>query len=299
MKNKGIMRGISAPVVTPFCEDGSINFEEYERLVAFATDNGVHGIFVGGTTGEFVNLTLEERKMLLTAARRGAKPKTPLMFNVTAMNLHDLRILLDWAGECAAQAVSITAPYYHGYDHKALVAYFQTVSEMANGQPLYLYNMVAMTHNPITPAVLSEVARTCPNIRGIKDSSMDFMVLLGYQCAVQDADFEIITGNDAQVLTALQAQAAGGVIAVAGVFPALCVKIWNAFEAGDLQSARQAQKTVLRLREMFREVMPIMSHKKALELQGFHMGPARFPLRDLTAEESEKVERALRVWELL
>ena len=62
------LRGISAPQLTPFREDGSINYGEYTRLTQFITDAGVHGVFVCGTTGEFVNLTLEERKRLLTAA---------------------------------------------------------------------------------------------------------------------------------------------------------------------------------------------------------------------------------------
>ena len=72
------LRGISAPQLTPFREDGSINYGEYTRLTQFITDAGVHGVFVCGTTGEFVNLTLEERKRLLTAAVEGAGPESCL-----------------------------------------------------------------------------------------------------------------------------------------------------------------------------------------------------------------------------
>ena len=74
LKNKAVQayHRISAPQLTPFREDGSINYGEYTRLTQFITDAGVHGVFVCGTTGEFVNLTLEERKRLLTAAVEGA-----------------------------------------------------------------------------------------------------------------------------------------------------------------------------------------------------------------------------------
>lgn len=288
------MRGITAPVLTPFRQDGTINYEEYERLNRFITENGVDGVFVCGTTGEFVNLTIQERKRLLSAAMESIKPGTNVLFNATAMNLEDTKELLDWSATCGASAVSFTAPYYNRYDEKALISYFQKTAQLAGEQTVYLYNMVGMTHNPITPAVLKAVVKSCPNVRGIKDSSMDFMVLLNYQCVIEDDSFEIITGNDAQVLTALQAGAAGGVIAVASVFPSLCAEIWDKYQKGDLEGSREAQTKVLKLRELFRAVMPVMSHKKALELQGFQMGPARFPFRDLTEEESSRVETTIR-----
>ncbi|MFU0832512.1 MAG: 4-hydroxy-tetrahydrodipicolinate synthase [Oscillospiraceae bacterium] len=293
MSKNTTMRGITAPVLTPFHKDGTVNYDEYKKIIRYITENGVHGIFICGTTGEFVNLTIQERKQLLSAAVQSAKPGTNILFNATAMNIWDTKELINWATECGVSAVSFTAPYYHRYDEKSLISYFQKTAQLAGDKAVYLYNMVSMTNNPITPSVLKAVVESCPNVCGIKDSSMDFMVLLNYQCAVEKNDFEIITGNDAQVLTALQADAAGGVIAAASVFPALCAEIWDKFQNGDLQGARRAQTTVLKLRELFRSVMPVMAHKKALELQGFNMGPARFPFRNLTQEESKKVEFTL------
>ena len=137
------LRGISAPQLTPFREDGSINYGEYTRLTQFITDAGVHGVFVCGTTGEFVNLTLEERKRLLTAAVEGAGPESCILFNTTAMNLADMKELFDWARHEGAHAASVTAPYYHSYDAETLTAYFRKAAELAEGMPLYLYNMPA------------------------------------------------------------------------------------------------------------------------------------------------------------
>ena len=103
------LRGISAPQLTPFREDGSVNYGEYTRLTQFITDAGVHGVFVCGTTGEFVNLTLEERKRLLTAAVEGAGPESCILFNTTAMNLADMKELFDWARHEGAHAASVRA----------------------------------------------------------------------------------------------------------------------------------------------------------------------------------------------
>ena len=298
MKEK-LFCGISAPLLTPFCADGTVNYEEYGRLTAYVSGNGVGGLFIGGTSGEFVNLTVEEREGLLKAAKKSAASGTRLLFNTTAMNLQDMERLCAAARREGADAVSITAPYYHPYDAAALVAYFQRACALAGELPVYLYNMVSMTHNPITPDILKAVKDTCPNLRGVKDSSMDFMVILEYQALLEDPDFEIITGNDAQMLTNLQAGGAGALVASARVFPALCAGVLTDFEAGELSAARARQTTILHLRDLFRSVMPIMAHKRALDLQGFHMGPARFPFRDLTAGENTQVERRLRALGLI
>lgn len=122
---------------------------------------------------------------------------------------------------------------------------------------------------------------------------MDFMTFLQFQAVAPDPDFEIIMGNDAQVLTALQSGGHGGVIAMANVFPSLCVSIVENYQAGNLQEAQDAQRKVMRLRELVRSIMPIMSHKEILKMQGFEMGPARFPLRDLNEKETETLKEKL------
>ena len=85
-----------------------------------------------------------------------------------------------------------------------------------------------------------------------------------------------------------------GIVAMAAVFPALCQQLWDHYQAGQLDQARQVQKQLLQLRGLVRKVMPIMSHKKMLEMQGFHMGPPRFPFRALTLEEEAVVENGVR-----
>ena len=287
------MKGISAPQLTPFHQDGSVNYGEYTRLTRYITANGVKGIFVCGTSGEFANLTIDERCKLLTAAKAGAAEDTKIMFNVTALNLTDMKTLMDWAREHGADAVSVTPPYYHGYDAAAQYDYFRTAAEMAGDMPIFLYNMPGMTRNPIKPATLKKLAETCLNLKGIKDSSMDFMTFLEFQAAVDKPGFEVITGNDAQVITAAQADGTGAVIAMASVFPALCNSIWSEYEAGNLAAAREAQTKVMQLRDLVRSIMPIMSHKAILEELGFHMGPARFPMRNLTAQEKEIIHNRL------
>ena len=176
---------------------------------------------------------------------------------------------------------------------RTLTAYFRKAAELAEGMPLYLYNMPGMTHNPITPKVVQEVCDTCPNVAGLKDSSMDFLTFQEFQCLELPEGFELITGNDAQVLPVLQSGGDGAIIAMASVFPKQCQQLWDCYYAGELEQARRIQRMLLKLRGLVRSVMPVMAHKKMLELQGFHMGPARFPFRDLSGEESRTIEEGL------
>lgn len=288
-----LFSGISAPQLTPFYDDGEVNYTEYTRLTRFLAEGGVKGIFVCGTTGEFANLTIEERKRLLTAAKEGAGTECRILYNITALNLKDIEDLIAWAKQEEVDAVSITAPYYHGYDQIALTDYFIKVSEMAAPLPVYLYNIPSMVHNTISPEILEAVCGTCGNVRGIKDSSMDFMTFLKFQMAAPDKDFEILTGNDAQVLTALQAGGGGAVIALAGVFPKLCTTIYDCFQGGDLGGARTAQETILKLRDLVRGTIPVTAHKEMLRMQGFAMGKARFPFRELTETEQNKIRETV------
>lgn len=288
-----LFSGISAPQLTPFYDDGEVNYTEYTRLTRFLAEGGVKGIFVCGTTGEFANLTIEERKRLLTAAKEGAGTECRILYNITALNLKDIEDLIAWAKQEEVDAVSITAPYYHGYDQIALADYFIKVSEMAAPLPVYLYNIPSMVHNTISPEILEAVCGTCGNVRGIKDSSMDFMTFLKFQMAAPDKDFEILTGNDAQVLTALQAGGGGAVIALAGVFPKLCTTIYDCFQGGDLGGARTAQETILKLRDLVRGTIPVTAHKEMLRMQGFAMGKARFPFRELTETEQNKIRETV------
>lgn len=290
--------GISAPQLTPFHDNGEVNYEEYTRLTRFLMEGGVKGIFVCGTTGEFANLTMDERKQLLKAAKDGIGCGK-ILYNITALNLKDIKALVEWAKQEAADGVSLTAPYYHGYDEIALTDYFIKVSKLAAPLPVYLYNIPSMVHNTITPEILEAVRHICENVKGIKDSSMDFMTFLKFQLAAPEQDFEILTGNDAQVLTALQAEGSGAVIALAGVFPRLCTRIYDSFRAGDLETARRSQDTVLKLRDLVRGTLPVTAHKEMLKMQGFSMGKARFPFRELTAKEGEKIRTVIQELEVL
>lgn len=290
----GLMRGISAPLVTPFKKDGSLDLAGYEALARYASSGGLAGIFVAGTTGEFVNLSIDERIELLGAARAGAGEKTAVMFNVTALNMRDVERMVRAALDGGIRVLSVTAPYYHVYRPRMLSAYFTAIAHLAPKALVYLYNMPGLTRNPITNEVLTEVVRDNPNVVGIKDSSMDFMTFLEYQQCVDPQRFDVLTGNDAQVLTSIQAGGAGAVVAMAGVVPGLVQGIWDDYFAGAHEKALTAQKKVSALRRAARGTMPILAHKAMLKILGHDVGGGRFPFGELEAADLSLIEKALK-----
>ncbi len=299
MKQFKKIEGIIAPTFTPFNNDGSVNLAEYKKLNKYITQNGVNGVFVSGTSGEFINLSIYERRDMLIAAKESVTDGSKIIFNVTSMNLNEVDLMCQWARDIKVDAVTATAPYYYRYDEDTIVSYFSKIAELAYEIPFYLYNMSGMTGNPITTSIISRLSDKHTNICGIKDSSMDFMMILDYQYALKDRPFNILTGNDAQVLTTLLAGGDGGVIALAGVFPKICNEIYTKFKSKDLAGAKQEQEKIHVLRGICRDIMPIMSHKKMLEFLGFNMGGARFPMRNLTQNESDIIERTLKDLELI
>lgn len=286
----GYMRGITAPLLTTYRTDGRLDLPAYQRLLSYAASGGLKGVFVGGTTGEFANLTIDERIEQLQAAMEVAPEGLEVMFNVTALNLTDVEKMIKAALSLNVRVLSLTSPYYHIYRPAMLTEYFDWIVKLAPTASFYLYNMPGMTKNPITNDVLMAILQTNSNVDGLKDSSMDFMTFLDYQRCTEDRDFELLTGNDAQVLTCLQAGGAGGLIAMAGVYPKIAQTIWDAYHDGDMKTALQAQNQIADLRGIARAAMPILAHKAMLQIQGIQTGPARLPFVPLSSDEVKRIE---------
>ena len=287
---KTYFNGINVPVLVPCKADGKIDEEKFCRHIKFLEASGVSGIFVGGTTGEFINFSESERQRQLELAVQNADGLN-ILYNVTAMNTGELKRHIKHALTNGVECVSLTAPYYHKYDRAAILDYFELVSKLSEGSAMVVYNMPGMTGNAITADMLPEMVKRCPNLKGIKDSSMNFTNLQELKIAVPE-EFEVITGNDAEILPSLQLGCKGAIVALANVVPEICVGVNSAYEAGNLAAARRYQDVLITLRKTCRATVPVMSHKYLLELRGMPMGEPRFPMRRLTENECAILEKA-------
>lgn len=295
--HEALMAGICAPLLTPFKENGEVDYDAFTNLCRYVTRGGITKLLVGGTTGEFVHLSVEERVKLLCTARSAVKSGCRIAFNITALDLHGMEQLAQ-AARRHADAAFATAPYYYRHDDAAQLAYFAAAAKLVQDLPFYLYHIPEMTHNSISPELAARLRGQCPNLAGIKDSSMDFLELQSFVRVLPGPGYEVMTGNDAQVLAALQAGGAGAIIATANLFPGVCCEIWDGFQSGQLETARRAQEAIFDVRRLVRSVMPIMGHKAVLEELGIGMGYARFPMRTLTGQERAAIRSGLQALKL-
>ena len=291
------LSGIYAAMVTPYASDGHVSPDRAFALAQYLIKGGVDGILICGTTGEFPLLSCRERKEI-TAAVAAASGRVKLLTNVSSLCPGEILELIGQAQALDLAGISVVAPYYYCFDDDALFQFFSWVAAAADPLPVYLYNIPSHARNVISPRLLRRLAESCPNIRGVKDSSMDFMVFTEFQHAVGE-DFSILTGNDAQILCALQNGGSGAVVASAGVFPSLVKGIYADYRAGLLEDAGRKQEQIYQFRQLCRRIMPGTAHKKALELLGFPMGPVRLPFRELSAKEIEVLYRGLEELNLL
>lgn len=288
-----MLGNIITPLLTYFTKTEEIDYLLIKQSVKRLMDKGIDSVFIGGTTGEFINLTIDERIKILQKIRQEFGHDLNIMFNITAMNPAELHKLCQAAYTCQVDAISVIPPYFHKYSEDALLSYFEKIAQKAPEIPLYLYNIPALANNLISKELLQKLLNNKAGYSGIKDSSMDFNLLQEFEIKTQGYEFELYTGNDAQLLTAIQYGCKGGIIALANVFPEKCISIYQNYKIGRIEEAKKEQKLLIQLREMIRAIRPIVVHKYMLTLLGDDSGFIRFPMTELNADQKDVIKEKM------
>src|SRR5689334_7637195 len=231
-----------------------------------------------GSTGERVHL--DEREYLHVIQTSRAAVPSDFAFVVgagqqsTTGTINEIRK----AANAGADAVLVITPHYYrsAINQETLASYYTAVAD-ASPIPVLLYSMPALTGIKIEPETIARLSEH-PNITGVKDSSND---IAGFTETVRlcPDGFAVMTGNGTVLLDALRAGATGGILAVGCVVPEVCVEIFRAFHAGELEHASALQTKLTPLAAAVTTIFGIGGLKTALEMAGYHGGPVRAPLR--------------------
>lgn len=290
------LSGSISAMVTPFDERGNLNHEVTVRLAVWLADKGIDGLFVGGTTGEGLLLSLEERKQLTEIVVSAVGNRVQVIVHAGCLTTTDTAQLAAHAQTAGASAAAVLSPFFYAADRIAMVEHFAAVAKAAPGLPIYLYNIPENTRNKITADVVAAVLKQTPNLAGIKDSSKD-LVFLQKLVSMAPEGFSVLVGSDSVLLPGLSVGAVGGVSAASTVFPEVVVGIIKAFRDGELPQARTLQKRLNALLDVLKIGPTPAGYKAALVQRGIPVGGVRAPLRNLTAEERERFEKAFdEVW---
>jgi 4-hydroxy-tetrahydrodipicolinate synthase len=289
------LSGIVAAIVTPFDEDGAVDYATLEKLTSMLIEGGVHGIMATGGTGEFPHLSLDERMQATKIIVGEAAGRVPVLANTSSCATDEAVRLSARAGEVGADAIISVPPYYFPLSEPTLFNFFTTLADRSP-LPLFVYNNPGYTGNPLSPSLLVELLQH-PNIAGLKQSESDFgqFVEVVYQVrAARHLDKCLMTGIDSQLCASL-AMGGNGIFSTAsGIVPRQVVEIFDRAAAGDFEGALAAQ---LRLQPLnkFLEYDPgyVAPAKEALRMLGWEVGHPRAPLPDLTEDERTRLGQAL------
>lgn len=275
---KGFYRGVGTAMITPFYDNGSVNYDAMEKLVDYQLDNGVAALIILGTTGEAATMTKEEKVELMKWSVAKVKGKAKVIFG-TGSNCTQTAVENSILAESlGADGILVVTPYYNKCTQKGIVAYYKTICE-AVSIPVIAYNVPGRTGVNILPETAREIS-LIPNMAGIKEASGNMAQVVKTMSLVRD-NMDVYSGEDCLNFP-IMAIGGAGVISVASNLAPLQVKqVCDAVFANDLATAQRVHDSLLPLMDAcFVEVNPIPV-KEGCNLLGFEAGTPRAPLTKL------------------
>ena len=261
-----IPTGVLVALVTPLDESGELDVTALDRLLERALGAGVVGVSPNGSIGEGPRQNRDQRLRMITAVRDRVPDGFPVIPAVPVNAVDEAIEELHAVGLHGATAAMVAPPSYYPAGEADMERLYLTLAERSP-VPLVLYNIPAMTKTQITPAVVASLARH-PRVIAMKDSSRDLEYLQAAVYAVEDAEFQILTGSDTLLLPSVLAGATGTIAASANLVPALGVALYSAAVDGRLDVARGLQRQLFAVVQACRRGSPPAGWKAALEIAG-------------------------------
>lgn len=278
-------------MITPFNQDGSVNYEAAVELAKKYADDGL-GILLGATTGEGAVMTEDEKLKLFKLVADELKGKTLIMGNVGTNNTIESIAMAKKAEATGVDLLLCIVPYYNKPNQDGCYAHFSAIAK-ATSLPLFIYNVPGRTGGSIEPETVCRLARDYDNIIGLKDASgnLDFA---GYVAANAPEGFHLYSGEDNLTLPII-AVGGEGVITVAGhVIGKEMDSMIQAYKDGDVKKAASLhQKYLPFMKGVFCTVSPVPI-KTMVNMLGFPAGPLRLPLVEANPEIREKCSQYLK-----
>ena len=284
-------KGIIAAMVTSMFDDESLNEQEIRNQVDRQIAAGVDAVFCLGTNGEFYIQSEEEKLQVIKTVVDQAAGRVPVYAGTGCTGTKATIALSQKAKDLGADVLSIISPYFAAISQKEIYNHYAAIAEAVD-LPIVMYNMPARTGNNIDPETVEKLA-DIPNIVGVKDSSGNWENLKAYIDRTRGKEFSVLSGNDSLILPTLKEGGAGGITAVANIYPETMVSIYKKFVAGDLAGAEAAQNSIADIRACFKFGNPNTVTKKATNLRGFPVGPCRAPFNYLSDEAIEAIRKVL------
>jgi 4-hydroxy-tetrahydrodipicolinate synthase len=245
------MKGIFVPMITPFRKDLSLDLEGLKWLINYLESNGVDGIFVNSSVGEFVHLSKDEVSILAKVTREEAKTK--VLVGISSNTTEDVVSLGKEMLDIGADALVVTTPFFFKIKDELIRYHFSLIAEKLSNIPIILYNIPMFTGLTINLKVYEELVREYSNIVGTKVTmdSLSFLKSLVLNIKSIRKDFSILTGLDEYLLPLIQMGGDGGIVGLANVIPWIHVKLMRDYKDGRISNAIELWIKVLRALKIY------------------------------------------------
>lgn len=284
------LEGIIPATITPFSEDGRFDPPAMRRIVNHQLAAGVDGLYVCGGTGEGLLMTPDERQEALETVLDEVDGRALVIAHIGAFRVDETMVLARHASQAGADAIAALPPaYFYVPDELTLFRYYTAIAE-ASEVPVLIYNIPQRTGIAMTEDLFERFLGV-ENIVGMKDSSGDIASLGRFM--TKGEDVVIFEGNDSVLLPGLLAGACGGVGASYNIMPQLLVRLWEAYQARDIDTAASSQLTVNEQIMAFSSWDLLGSIKQILSWMGLECGEPRTPNRSLTDDETAQLRESL------
>ena len=270
-----MIKGSIVALITPYDEDGRVNYDRLRELIDFHAASGTDGILVLGTTGETPALTEEEQEEIVRVAIEQSGGRVPIIANSGTNNTEKSLARSLRFEKLGADGLLVITPYYNKPNRSGMIEHFYTIADNVN-IPVYIYNVPARTGICISADIVEELSKH-PNIAGIKEASGDMSYVAKLSRLVSD-DFSIYSGNDDITVAIMSMGGAGAISVWAHLMPEMVHEMTHAHLEGRQEEAKRIQLEYLKLiNAMFCETNPVPV-KEMMNMAKMDVGGCRLPL---------------------
>lgn len=291
--------GIVVPIVTPVKQDGSFDEAAYRDLIEYLAQNGIHGVFPFGTTGEFYAHDLGFYREVLAVTKDAVHGRMDIYAGANDITTRGAAKIAKAVEEVGGiDALSVLTPMFVSQTQYEVYEYYREIASETN-LPIIIYNNRPKTNVTVEPATVAKLAQI-DNIIGVKDSTGDMTNTEEYLRLTRGMDnFHVMMGRDTLIYAALCYGASGAIASCANVAPKIAVDIYEKFRAGDAAGALDAQFRFAALRIATNMgTFPVVL-KEALKLIGHDCGDCVKPIQPLNDEQRAKLKTVLKDMGLL
>ena len=292
MKDITKYQGIIPAFYACYADDGEISPERVETLTKHLIEKGVKGVYVGGSSGECIYQSVEERKIVLEHVMKAAEGKLTVIAHVACNNTSDSKKLAAHAQALGVDAIATIPPIYFHLPEYAIAEYWNDISSAAPDTDFVIYNIPQLAGVALTMPLFREMKKN-PRVAAVKNSSMPVQDIQMFKME-GGKGFVVFNGPDEQLVSGLAMGADGGIGGTYGVMPELYLRIKELTDVGKIEEAREIQYAADEIiygmcschGNMYAVIKEILRIRENLNIGG-----VRKPLPEIIPEDMKQIKK--------